>query len=46
MPTDAIANEITFNLGAKVVSARFLLCEVTIFPLKLIINLTGWMKST
>lgn len=46
MPADAITNEVTFNLEAKVVSARFLLCEVTIFPLKLITNLRGWMKST
>lgn len=46
MPVDAISSEITFNLQAKEVSARFLLCEITIFPLKLIVNLRGWMKST
>lgn len=46
MPVDAITSEVIFNLQAKEVSARFLLCEVTIFPLKLIINLRGWMKST
>lgn len=40
MPVGAIPSQVTFDLLAKVVSARFLLCEVTIFPLK---SIYEWM---
>lgn len=38
IPADSITGDIALDLLAKVVSARFLIYEVTIFSLILIIN--------